>query len=222
VAIDVHDIVERMKTEPATLRLRQGVVTAIAADGSVSLTIAGSTTVVAGVKVLSGACPLPGAACWIATDGKDLFVLGHLAPIGPAHVRLERPTAQSTSSATNTIVDFTASPANLDDGWGMFDSGATDRVSIVVPGLYMVTGSLRWEANATGYRQLSLLVSGTEKRVVRELAVGSSTGYQEVTCQVRCVQEDYLQLQARQTSGGSLSLEVQSGCQELSATWLGP
>jgi hypothetical protein len=62
----------------ANLRLRQGSVVSGQVDGTVTITIAGSATQVAGVKYIDSYHPLAGDTVWLATDGRDLFIIGRL------------------------------------------------------------------------------------------------------------------------------------------------
>lgn len=77
---DTFDFVQAVAPRSSGVRLRQGKVTAIAADaGSVTVQIAGDATVsVSGVKFLNSYSPAVNDAVWIVTDGVDLFVLGAL------------------------------------------------------------------------------------------------------------------------------------------------
>lgn len=76
--LDLQRIVGDFKESPATLRLRFGSVSA-SAVGSVSVTVAGSSTVVAGVKYLSSYTPVVNDTVVMLTDGIDLLVLGKTA-----------------------------------------------------------------------------------------------------------------------------------------------
>ncbi len=77
--MDLGDVVRIIKPESSGLRLRQGVIVSVEA-ATVTVTIAGSTTQVAGVKCLQSCRPVAGSTCWMLTDGRDLFVLGILGP----------------------------------------------------------------------------------------------------------------------------------------------
>ena len=58
-------------------RLRQGFVVSVG-GGSATVTIAGSSTEISGVRYL-GAAPSASAGCWLMVADTDLFILGQLA-----------------------------------------------------------------------------------------------------------------------------------------------
>jgi hypothetical protein len=79
--MDIHRIAEIVKGQtPAgprqPLRLRQGTVVAHNGDGTVDVTIAGSTAVVAGVQCFDSVNPEEGHGIWLLTDGVDLIAVG--------------------------------------------------------------------------------------------------------------------------------------------------
>lgn len=79
--MDIHRIAEIVKGQtPAgarrPLRLRQGTVAVDNGDGTVDVTIAGSTTVVAGVKCMDHVTPEEGHGIWLLSDGVDLIGIG--------------------------------------------------------------------------------------------------------------------------------------------------
>jgi hypothetical protein len=76
--LDLQRIVGDFKESPASLRLRFGQVTA-SAVGSVTVTVAGSSTAVAGVSYLSSYTPVVNDTVVLLTDGIDLLVLGKMA-----------------------------------------------------------------------------------------------------------------------------------------------
>jgi hypothetical protein len=74
--VDIHRIAELVAGPRQPLRLRQGTVSTINLDGTVDVTIAGSTTVVAGVKCFDSVNPEEGHGIWMLTDGVDLIAVG--------------------------------------------------------------------------------------------------------------------------------------------------
>jgi hypothetical protein len=76
--LDLQRVVGDFKESPASLRLRFGQVSA-SAVGSVSVTVAGSATVVPGVSYLSSYSPVVGDTVVLLTDGADVLVLGRMA-----------------------------------------------------------------------------------------------------------------------------------------------
>ena len=81
--MDLHEIAKEIaEAGDGGLRLRQGVVTAIAADGTLTVAIAGSTVPVAGVRAFSSASAAVGAAVWLAVDGPLVLVIGSVGSGG--------------------------------------------------------------------------------------------------------------------------------------------
>lgn len=74
--MDMHRIAELVAGPRQPLRLRQGAVAAVNLDGTVDVTIAGSTTVIAGVKCFDSVTPEEGHGIWLLTDGVDLVGIG--------------------------------------------------------------------------------------------------------------------------------------------------
>lgn len=72
-----------VRTLPAkrqqNIRLRQGVIDADNGDGTVNLTIGGSSTVIEDVSCLAGAVIGVGNTVMVLSTGYDLLVLGELA-----------------------------------------------------------------------------------------------------------------------------------------------
>lgn len=62
-----------------SLRLRLGTVQAVNSDRTIDVTLGGSSTTVTGVKCLTGAVPVDGAAVLLLTDGYELVVIGSVA-----------------------------------------------------------------------------------------------------------------------------------------------
>ena len=81
--MDLHEIAKEIAgAGDAGLHLRQGVVSAIAADGTLTVTIAGSSKSIAGVHALSSAGPVVGSAVWLAVDGPLVLAIGSVGAGG--------------------------------------------------------------------------------------------------------------------------------------------
>lgn len=74
---DLQRVVGDFKNPTAGLRLRFGQVTGTAA-GSISLTVAGSTTEVSGISYLGSYTPVVGDTVAMLTDGIDVLVIGSI------------------------------------------------------------------------------------------------------------------------------------------------
>ena len=112
--MDLHEIATEIAEAGDTgLHLRQGVVTATAADGTVTVKIAGSNITIPGVRAFSSAAPAVGAAVWLAIDSTLVLVIGTIGNGG--------------SVPTGTILDFggTTAPA----GYLLCDGAAVSRTT---------------------------------------------------------------------------------------------
>jgi hypothetical protein len=79
--MDIHRIAEIVKGQtPAgprqPLRLRQGTVEADNGDGTIDVTIAGSTTVIENVPCFDSVTVEESHGVWLLTDGVDLIAIG--------------------------------------------------------------------------------------------------------------------------------------------------
>jgi hypothetical protein len=92
-----------------------------------------------------------------------------------------------------------------------------------VTGIYEVSASVRWAANATGDRTLFLSKSpGGTIAAERDLAASTIMG-QTASAVVRLAAGDFVTAGVLQDSGGSLDVEkVGEQSPEFSLTWLAP
>lgn len=221
--MDLHDIAEILAPGAPGVRLRQGAVTAIAADGTLSVTIGGGSTVVAGVKAWASVCAMVGSAVWLATDGTDLMAIATIAPVGPAYCAVRRASDQSIANATETAIDFLSGATVEADTHGMFSTSASDRLTVAAPGTYRIAACLSIEGHATGYRYAHLYAAGAI--VDRDMRSNLDTTAQalNVSADVELAAGDVIQVKVRHTAGVSLSvLTAAAYSPRLSATWLRP
>ncbi len=220
--MDLHDVAALLAPSGAPLRFRKGAVSAIAADGTLSVKVAGSSTVVSGVKALSSVCPKVGAGVWLATDGLDLFAIGTIAPVGPAFADLNRPTDQSIANATDTAIDFTSSAVVDADTHSMFSTGASDRLTVKAPGVYGFTYTVAFPGNASGLRAVWVEVDGAMKG--RLVLAGHSIGTNMLTAatEVECALNSVVKLWVRQSSGAALACQSLAYAPRLTAAWRRP
>jgi hypothetical protein len=163
--------------------------------------------------------PDPNAAVWLVTDGRDMFVLGHMAAANRTlATKATRSTAQSIANATDAYIDFDSATYN---DWGAWNASATQaRLTAPVTGRYMVIGNAAFAGNATGFRRLFIEVNGTT--VISSQHSHANVAATPTSINISAVQTlaigDYVRLGARQTSGGAL--DVNSGS-DLSLIYLG-
>jgi len=214
--MDMHDIAVQIAGQQSRLKLRQGAITAVAADGTLSVTVAGSAVVLTGIKALASVCPVVGVAVWLATDGRDLFAIGTMSP--PAYCSLLRTTDAATTTGVYLEVSFAA--ATRIDAAGMWAAGAPTKITCTVPGVYQLSGGVNWDASNDGRRDCRLLVNGTG--VASSVVPAENVGVaQSVSLVTPLALGDYVELQIRQSSGGNLSAIAGALGPKLVACWIG-
>lgn len=152
-------------------------------------------------KYLSEYPPRPGGACWYATDGNDVLILGMMAPDGPPYGRLRITAATAIVTGTNTVLTF---PIISDDPWNMSNSGTALRAPIA--GLYDLSALVAWASNATGNRRAEILINGSNQIYSRDMAA-SGVGNAQIANLVWPLNAgDLVQLRVLQNSGANLDL----------------
>lgn len=208
-----------------SLRLRLGTVQSVQADRTCTVTIAGSTTAVAGVKYLGDVQPVPAKAVWLVSDGKDLFALGVIAGADRTFSpRASRSSTQTIPDATDTAISFDAVNS---DSWGAWSAGEPTRVYARLTGRYMAVGQVHFAANGTGIRTAFIERTGTSTvgRVTIAPAGAGSPTWLNVTAHAfdMTAGTDYVRLMVRQNSGGALDANNSSTFSPaLSLVYLGP
>ena len=204
----------------APFRIRQGTIISVQADSTTTVTIAGSDTQITGVKVASSCCPIPGATVWLATDGRDWFVLTALAPSGPAWAAMRQSAAQSIPNNTWTDLSWTSRAETAEYGATVSNSGLV----CVVPGLYQVTGTVDFVSNATGQRHSALALNGNIaiQGTGHNTAAGSQPTRLRADGLLRLTPGDVVNLSANQNSGAALNTITGAGFNMIRMVWIGP
>lgn len=199
----------------------QGTVVSVQAY-SITVTLAGGTTNVSGVKYLSPVPPTPGAGVWLISDGKALLAVGMTAAAGRSiSPRAYRTTAQTLTTGTETTITWEADES---DAYGFWSSGAATVMTCQVPGRYLAVADVRFAANATGIRTAYIeRNSSTTIGRVRVAAAGAGATHLTVTSQATTLAiSDTIRVRAEQTSGGNLDVVASDGAPSLSLIYLGP
>lgn len=201
------------------LRFRVGTIVSVQTDRTCTVTVAGDTTQISGVRYMSDVAPDPNAAVWLVTDGRDMFVLGHMAAANRTlATKAVRTSAQSISNATDEYITFDSASYNDYGAWNAASLQA--RLTAPVTGRYQVIANAAFAGNATGFRRLFIELNGTT--AISSMHSHSNAAATPTSMSVSAVQTmsigDYVRLGVRQTSGGAL--DVNSGA-ELSLIYLG-
>lgn len=208
---DWQRVTDTLGPTPENLRLRLGSVVSVQDDRTITVTIAGSYTQIAGVKYLAHVQPDPGTPVWLMTDGSDLFAFGVLAASGGRTFapRIARTSTQAI--ATGGFGAYVNFDVAISDAWGAWSSGDAQKLYARITGRYQAVGQVAFAANATGSRALSIQRTGSA--IVARQWVASLGGGNATTLNVCSVPfdmtagTDYIQMNVFQNSGGNLNIE---------------
>jgi len=116
------------------------------------------------------------------------------------------------SVADSTTTDLTFNSERFDTDAYHSTGTNTERLTAPVAGKYLITGNVRFAANATGFRQAVLILNGsTTIAATRQLAAGASVqNIMVVTTVFELAAGDYVTLRVFQSSGGNLNVEAQT------------
>ena len=210
--------VETFGKQKPRLRRRMGTVVGIASDYSLTVTVAGDSTQVTGVKYFGHYTPRVGAQVWLDTDGVDVIAVGALAGLGGSAVSALFSKTSDQNIANNTLEQVTMSSIDHDPA-GMIDNAA-DRITVSMPGIYLIAAGASFAANATGYREIQAKPSSGDPYVVARQAATPTTNARVTASVIRSLSQGAtVELHARQTSGGALAVAGDSA--DKSFTWLG-
>jgi hypothetical protein len=184
--------------------------------------------------VLTGNYPNPGLANGVVGTSQ-------LGQLPAARVRKASGSTQAiphaVTSADSAVVTFPDPSSEQYDIGGMFDQAADNTVlTIPVTGTYVVTGAVRWQGNALGYRNLSLhgpqpgglraasSVRANESQIVPFGGgpAATDTTRQSVSTTERFNAGDEIFMSVYQTSGAPLNLVGSQNQIHLSAAFIGP
>lgn len=221
---DRPGVVAAIRPDAIGLRLRFGTVISIQNDRTCTVTIAGGTTNVVGVRYAAHVAPVPAAACVLASDGSDLFIIGVLAAADRTpSPRVYRDADLSVVDGTDTAVTWAAVNS---DAWTSWSSGAATRLTARLRGRYMATAWVQFAGNGTGIRSAWIRKDGatTFGRVqVAPSSAGLPTQFTVASPVFDLEVGQYVELLVRQTSGGALLLTRDGAVSpSLSLIYLGP
>lgn len=134
----------------------------------------------------------------------------HLATVHKAQVR-NSSNISITTSGTWQALTFDTEDQDSDD----YHSTSSNTSRITIPtglaGNYDIKGVVRWEANATGRRELRILLNGTTVLwQITEPTTTATAFFQQIAAEYELDEGDYIELEALQISGGALNVEAAS------------
>lgn len=141
----------------------------------------------------------------------------------PPRCRLTNSAAISLTNALTTAVTFDTEV--FDEGGLHSTSSNTSRVTIPTggSGLYLIGASVEFAANATGVRDMFIVLNGASSiGVMRSTTPSGTSTTRLATSTVYALNDgDYVELRVNQTSGGALNLNASTDYSPvLWACWL--
>lgn len=113
---------------------------------------------------------------------------------------------QSIPSSNLTTLNFDTSIYNYG---GMYDSGATDRLTVSEAGIYSIKANIGFDANTTGIRAVFIQKNGDSNNRIGSLklnAPNSGSSFLPLSIDAELAATDYISLVVFQDSGGSLNV----------------
>lgn len=160
----------------------------------------------------------------IVQQRSDLYALGAVnAKVG--HVRIRKGATSAIANGVITTLSMAAASPEIDtDGlWGV--GGSTSRITFPWPGIWRVDYQALWVDAATGRRIVEIVDNAGNTRASDRHEVDGA-GAQETTCNptVECFFSagNWVEAQAFQSSGGSLSITDTTFSNIWTASWRGP
>jgi len=125
------------------------------------------------------------------------------------HCRAYRTTNQTIPNTTDVFIDF--DNERLDSTGMHVVSGATNRITILEPGLYLVGAQVRWASNTGGtFRALRLKTSNGDVIAVVSFSPLNSVTDQIVTTMWKFALNEWVTVEVAQNSGGNLDIVSQA------------
>jgi hypothetical protein len=136
--------------------------------------------------------------------GLELFPVSDIRPVG-SFTMLRGSGTQTIPNATHTDVTwttFTTPPADILAFTGSFP------IEILRPGPTLITASVIWTGNATGYRYFSVWINGENEFYLQQYPPNAVSYRQDLAMQFQANPGDEIALRVYQTSGANLDLIV--------------
>jgi hypothetical protein len=144
-------------------------------------------------------------------SGNKLFLIGGLYVSGDSSQWVARVSHTATQSLTNNtstkaVLSTASSTPSIEtyDPNGWFNN-ANDSIDIGQDGFYCVTANAAFASNATGRREVAIVVNGTTRGSINVSAASAGTTNLSVTTNLYLVFGDQVTITLVQTSGGALN-----------------
>lgn len=118
---------------------------------------------------------------------------------------LAQKSAQSIPNRATTAILWKTEERDLD---GLHDGVNTDRITILVPGVYVVSGHVYYAPAARGGQRTLLIYDGATPIAGHTHNAETAAGYISVATQYTCAAADILRLYFYQDSGGALNVQL--------------
>ena len=136
-------------------------------------------------------------------------------------LRMDRSTAQSIPNTTDTSVVFNTTVFEVDDTGRLTPNTGTGVVTVNEAGIYRITAGVKFTANGTGRRELSINAGGTVTAYDIAATVASpGTWAASISSLIKLVATDTIIVKVVQTSGGGL--DALAGFSHVTVEWAGP
>ena len=121
--------------------------------------------------------------------------------------RVYHSVAQTTSNATRLALAFDSERFDTDS---IHDTSTNNsRLTCQTAGVYVITGTISYAANATGIRNIEIRLNGSTFIALSHIDAVSSGNMNMTTATIyQLAVDDYVELTVRQTSGGALDVEA--------------
>jgi hypothetical protein len=133
----------------------------------------------------------------------------HPAPASRS-VRVYHSVAQPSND--NTVLMLSFDCERWDTG-GLHDAVQPTRLTCPQTGIYLISGSVSFAANATGRRYLDILLNGSTM-IARQISPAAPVGATDLTVSTHYQLNagDYVELRVLQQSGGALNINATPNC----------
>lgn len=216
---DLNRLASNFTGAKIPIRLRFGKVVSVEGNRTITVTVAGDTTPISGVRYLGNFAPRPNAIVTLLTDGVDLIALNHMASADNTFApRANRSTTQSIPDATDTAVTFNGVNSDVWSSWSATTN--PERLTCRITGRYIAVATVHFVGNATGTRSAWIEKDGTSTLArVQHLSAGAglptwlnltTPPFDMSAGDGLTIPADYIRLMVRQNSGGALDLSQSS------------